>query len=76
VVFSGYAGFPINKTDCHNITEILLKVALNAKTKPNQKKNTIYFYLTKTYFSKSIPQVTDKLLSHNVVLSIPQLSGV
>jgi hypothetical protein len=54
VVFSGYAGFTINKTDCHDITEILLKVALNTKTKPNQKKNTIYFYWTKTYFSKSI----------------------
>jgi hypothetical protein len=40
VVFSGYAGFTINKTDCHDITEILLKVALNTKTKLNQKKNT------------------------------------
>ena len=29
VVFSGYSGFPTNKTDWHDITEILLKVALN-----------------------------------------------
>jgi hypothetical protein len=28
-VFSGYSGFSTNKTDCHDITEILLKVALN-----------------------------------------------
>jgi hypothetical protein len=30
VIFSGeYSGFLTNKTDCHNITKILLKVALN-----------------------------------------------
>jgi hypothetical protein len=29
VVFSGYSGYSINKTDCHDITAILLKVALN-----------------------------------------------
>ena len=29
VVFSGYSGFLPNKTDRHDITEILLKVALN-----------------------------------------------
>jgi hypothetical protein len=28
VVFSGYSGFTTNKTDCHDITETLLKVAL------------------------------------------------
>jgi hypothetical protein len=28
-----------NKTDCHNITEILLKVALNTKPSNNIKKN-------------------------------------
>ena len=27
--FSGYSGFLTNNTDCHDITEILLKVALN-----------------------------------------------
>jgi hypothetical protein len=26
MVFSGHSCFPINKTDCHDITEILLKV--------------------------------------------------
>ena len=36
VVFSGSSDSPTNKTDCHNITEILLKVALNSinQTKP------------------------------------------
>jgi len=29
VVFSGYSGFLTNKTDIHDITEILLKVALS-----------------------------------------------
>jgi hypothetical protein len=29
VVFSGSSGFPTNKTDRHDITELLLKVALN-----------------------------------------------
>ena len=32
VVFSGYSGFPTNKTDRHDITEILLKVSLNTLT--------------------------------------------
>ena len=35
VVFSGYSGFLTNKTECHDITEILLKVSLNT-IKPNQ----------------------------------------
>jgi len=31
----------INKTDCHDITEILLKVALNTiNLKPNKQKNS------------------------------------
>jgi hypothetical protein len=34
VVFSRYSGFPTNKTDCHVITEILWKVALNTTTHP------------------------------------------
>ena len=32
VVFSGYSGFPTNKTDRHDITDILLKVALSTIT--------------------------------------------
>jgi hypothetical protein len=33
VVFSGYSGLPnTNKTDCHDITEILLKMVLNIIT--------------------------------------------
>ena len=42
VVFSGYYGFPpTNKTDRHDITEILLKGALNTinLTKPNPPKS-------------------------------------
>jgi hypothetical protein len=30
--FSGYSGFPSNKTDRHDTTEIFLKVALNTIT--------------------------------------------
>ena len=30
--FSGYSGFPSNKTDRHDTTEILLKVALSTIT--------------------------------------------
>jgi hypothetical protein len=34
VAFSGFSGFlqSTNKTDCHDITEIVLKVALNTIT--------------------------------------------
>jgi hypothetical protein len=32
MVFSGYSGFLHQQTDCHDITEILLKVALNTIT--------------------------------------------
>jgi hypothetical protein len=32
VFFSGYSGSSTNKTDCHDITEILLKVSLNTLT--------------------------------------------
>jgi hypothetical protein len=32
VVFSGTLVFSTNKTDCHNMTEILLKVVLNTIT--------------------------------------------
>jgi hypothetical protein len=41
VVFSGYSGFLHNKTDSHNIIEILLKMALN----------TITLTLTQTYIA-------------------------
>jgi hypothetical protein len=34
LVFSGYSGFYINKTDHYNITEILLKAGLITITKP------------------------------------------
>ena len=40
-VFFGYSSSSTNKTDCHDITEILLKVALNTikQTKPNEYEN-------------------------------------
>ena len=46
VVFSGSSGFlhQINKTDRHDITEILLKVALNTIKQTN--KQTEIFYET------------------------------
>jgi hypothetical protein len=43
-----YSGFLTNKTDCHNITEILLKVALNTINQPtnriNWKIKTNFYY--------------------------------
>ena len=45
VVFSGFFGFPTNKTDCHDITEILLKVELNTIKQTNKTTYTrIYFH--------------------------------
>jgi hypothetical protein len=45
-VFSpGTPASSTNKTDCHNIAEILLKVALNT-IKPTKKIN-IFYYKTK-----------------------------
>jgi len=43
VDFSGSSGFFHKKTDCHDITEILLKVALNTI---NKQKKTLYMELT------------------------------
>jgi len=34
VVFSGYSGSSTNKTDHHDITDILLKIALNTNPQP------------------------------------------
>jgi hypothetical protein len=42
VVFSGYPASSTNKTDCHDITELLLKVALHPKPLiTNPKKGII-----------------------------------
>ena len=48
VVFSGYSGSSANKTDRHDITEILLKVALNTinQTKPNLCDMKFFSFLT------------------------------
>ena len=41
--FSRYSGFPTDKTDCHDIAEILLKLALNTRTlTPNPVFNVVY----------------------------------
>ena len=41
VVFSGTSVSSTNKTDCHDITEIFLKVALNAINQSNQSWTNI-----------------------------------
>jgi hypothetical protein len=46
-----------NKTDHHDITEILLKVALNTITKPNQTSRGETFRVIEDFFLSSI---TDK----------------
>jgi hypothetical protein len=53
-----------NKTDRHDITEILLKVALNTinKTKPSQK-HSYQFLQTQ----RMIPRITDTLLNACIV---------
>jgi hypothetical protein len=38
VVLSGYSGFLHQKTDCHDIAEILLKVALSTIKQTNSFK--------------------------------------
>jgi hypothetical protein len=42
MVFSGYSSIPTNKTDRHDITELLLNVSLNTiDHKPNHGKYNI-----------------------------------
>jgi hypothetical protein len=41
VVFSGYSGCSTNKTDRHDITEILLKVALSTSKQAKNKQTTL-----------------------------------
>jgi len=45
VVFFGYSDFHANKTDLHDITEILLKVALNTINQTNQLYHCIIYLL-------------------------------
>ena len=47
VVFSGYSS--ANKTDCHDITEILLKVALNTINQTKPYWHNWSFYLVNTW---------------------------
>ena len=65
VVLSRYSGFTNNKTDCHNITEILLKVALNTIT-----LTPVYFivkFLPNNYGKTSSFGVLANMLSSSVV---------
>ena len=63
VVFSGFSGFLHSKTDHHDITEILLKVALNViKHKPIYV--LIYFFQVK--IRPKIPQQDNDNLPDNV----------
>jgi hypothetical protein len=41
VVFTGYSASSTNKTDRHDVTEILLKVALNTTNQPTNLKRNI-----------------------------------
>jgi hypothetical protein len=50
VVFSGYSVSFINKSDCHDISEIFLKVALNT-TKQTNNELTLEFLVKKRCFS-------------------------
>jgi hypothetical protein len=51
VVFSGYSGLSTNKTDGHDIVEILLKVALNTMNQTSTADNLyliVLFLVLKT----------------------------
>ena len=73
VVFSGFLVSSTNKTDCHEITEILLKVALNTTNQP-----TIHVFLLKTsicktkhnYSTKVTIWLGDDMAKTNVFISI------
>ena len=58
-VYNRLAGLPVsstNKTDRHDIPEILIKVALNTIKQTNVSKNVLTIYLGKTnnFFRSSI----------------------
>jgi hypothetical protein len=90
MVFSGILVSSANKTNRHDITEILLKVVLNTPpplTPSNLQqtpfllydKSTLVLRLVLLAEETRIPEKTIDLpqtLSHNVVSSTPRLSGV
>ena len=65
VVFSGYADVSTNKTDSHDIAEILLKVALNTINQPTRKYKTCStrqdFDCITLYVFFQLPQVIVKM---------------
>jgi hypothetical protein len=73
VVFSEYSGFPINKADRHDITEILWKVKLNTKNpNPYQKAERIQFfkYSIKCIINNRIVVLPDSRLSYRIIIFI------
>jgi hypothetical protein len=69
VVFSGYSGSSTNKTDCHIITEILFKVALNTITltlyHSNEFPQVVAMISLFHYNIKYILDIIDSTLSEN-----------
>jgi hypothetical protein len=72
VVFSGYSGFLPNKTDRHDITEILLKVALNTINHKPDRITPITPMDTHTYLQRQnlleIKKTTKQLQSHHTTM--------
>ena len=52
-VFTGSSSFPTNKTDRHDITEILLKVSLSTKLQTNKQTILFCFYILAMHLSLS-----------------------
>jgi hypothetical protein len=66
VVFSGYSGSSTNKTDLHDITEILLKVAL-ATSNPVGRKKVIAVFIVSLYIHDlRSPIIGFPQISHDV----------
>jgi len=67
VVFFGYSGFLHIKTDCHDITEILLKVALNTINPMNILFHNYVFVISSKselhIINKNIPFSVYKLIT-------------
>ena len=72
VVFTGYSGFPHKKTDRHNITEILLKIAdINLNLMQILTSDKIQKYVLKQMFIRTVK--ANNVL--NITVSIPFYSS-